>query len=434
MNIIRFTSFLVFIQFLVFTNTSFSQSLYNDYQRSETFFSDDFLDNKNGWPIGFSSDSCTKSKITNENLEITSLCKNIYPILTIAKRIDLTKDFEIEAEIQYFQGEMDNALSLIWGKDESYNRYMFSISGNGYYKVSQYDAQWILIKDWTISDNVNSIGYNKLTVRKIGKQYYLFLNENFVYTFPFIFYKGDQLGFQDNQNTTMKVKALRISYLEKNPKSKLHPAETMPMSNTYDPFRDKRLGASISPLMGFIYPFGEIKDVYKGGWSVLDLMVGYRFLPNLGVEGGMNVSITGIANNKHLTLSVTNGYSNSTVKTKTGTYMSFPYGLKITFPINQLKSRYITIGGGGNYCWESESLNVEGYTNRRTSGYGYYARIAYLKTDKTNKRGGLGFQIRYTVNNVNVSDYYKDFSNGGIVTKSHAIDSRLLFVFELSWL
>ena len=203
-----------FIVFFFSCLISLAQTNYEDYLTYENIFTDDFLNNNAGWPTGLSANGCYSSKIENGAFEITSTCKDAYPSYWIPRSTDITRDFEIETELLFVRGENNNSLSLVWGKDDKYNGLYFGISGNGQYKISQYNGSWINLKDWTASDLVHMTDYNKLTVRKIGTKYYFFLNEKLAMTSDFYPFFGNQIGFQDNRNTTMRVKYLKISYIK----------------------------------------------------------------------------------------------------------------------------------------------------------------------------------------------------------------------------
>ena len=49
-------------------------------------------------------------------MEITSRCKGIYPSYWMTRVIDQTRNFEIETDLLFVQGESDNGISLVWGK------------------------------------------------------------------------------------------------------------------------------------------------------------------------------------------------------------------------------------------------------------------------------------------------------------------------------
>lgn len=192
-----------------------------------------------------SADSCYTGKIENGAFEITSSCKDIYPSYWVTRTIDVTRDFEIEAKILFVKGETDNSISLVWGKDDNYHRFNFGISGNGKYKIFQYNGSWFNLKDWATSETVYKTGYNKLTVRKIDAKYYFFLNEQLVLTYDFYPFFGNQIGFQDNQNTTMRISYLNVSYIRSKSNSNISVASAVPV-NTSSPIKGKLyIGASV---------------------------------------------------------------------------------------------------------------------------------------------------------------------------------------------
>jgi hypothetical protein len=212
------SKFISTVFFSFFFLISFAQTNYEDYLTSDTIFIDNFSNNKNKWPTGLSADSCYNGKIVNGAFELTSTCKDSYPWYYIPRTIDILRDFEIEANILYVKGENDNAISLIWGKDDNGYRFNFGITGNGQYKICRYNGSWFNLKDWTASDLIHKSDYNKLTVRKIDTNYYFFLNEKLVHTCDLYAFFGNQIGFQDNKNTTIRVDYLKVSYLKLNPK------------------------------------------------------------------------------------------------------------------------------------------------------------------------------------------------------------------------
>ena len=207
-----------FISFIFLFMVSYAQNNYGDYLTSENIFIDDFSNNKVGWPTGFSADSSCFSNIGNGAFDITSTRKGTNPFYLITRTIDITRDFEIEAEILYVKGESNNALSLTWGKDPNDHRYNFGISGNGQYIIYQYNGTFSNLKGWTVSDLVHKSDFNKLTVRKINTGYYFFLNEQLVFVSDFYPFFGNLIGFQDNQNTTMRINYLKVSYIKPNPR------------------------------------------------------------------------------------------------------------------------------------------------------------------------------------------------------------------------
>jgi hypothetical protein len=230
---------------------SYAQSKYEDYTVAGNIFSDDFSTDRVGWKTGNSADNCYSSRIENGSLIITSSCKGIYPSFWMSPYIDVSRDFEIEAEIQYAGGESNNAVSLVWGKDENYNRYNFAISGDGHFEIFQYNGSFVNLKNWTVPEVYNKTDFNKLTIRKVASNYYFFLNGKLVHTSEFYPFYSNQIGFQDNQNTTMKVNYLKVSYIK--------PAFQASYSGGSSPYAKVRNPADISSSSSnngiFIQPF-----------------------------------------------------------------------------------------------------------------------------------------------------------------------------------
>jgi hypothetical protein len=417
-----------------FSIASFAQTRYEDYSTSESIFIESFSNNKNSWITGLSADSCYSSKIENGVFEITSTCKDTRPWFCITRTIDITRDFEIEAEILYVQGEDDNSINLIWGKNDDDYKFRFGVSGNGQYRIDKYDGNWINLKNWTISDLVYKSGYNKLTARKIGAQYYFFLNEQLVHTSEFYPLFGNQIGFQDNQNSTMRINYLNVSYLK--PDSKPALSESIQKDRSQS---GELSGFGGSFGMGYIHSMGDIRELWGDGFDI-DILFGYLFIPNFGFECGFNYGLTTIAEDKKIEVNVVDSYGNSSTRaTEGGQYGSFPIGLKYTCPIFSSSKYFLTIGGGGEYYFENEwgMDDVTDYTSRGSSGFGYYAKISFtcLEDVGLGDYFGWGIQIKYISNHADVSDFYKNYGfNGETVSKSHVSDGRLILVLEMIWL
>lgn len=413
-----YKTLLILILLFVLIPFSFSQNLYEDFIPSKTILSDDFKRDDNKWST--TSDSCYKKAIGNNVLEISSTCTDFHPIFSLTKDMDMLKDFELEAEIQFVHGEDDNALSLMWGKEEgTSNRCIFAISGNGHYMIAQFSGTWNNIKEWTFSDIVRKTDFNKLTVRKIKNQYYFFLNEQLVASSPFYAFTGRQTGFQVNQNTTMRVRNFNASYLKP---LKPEVAETSNNNNKIL-LKEKRWGGSISPLMGYMHSVGETGNRWKGGWNIIDGFVGYRFLPNMGIEAGVNVAYIKMDESNQVSVTVTDGYNDWDEKIDKAVYISCPLGLKVTFPVSRSGKNFLTIGGGGSYVHKANSTNIGGFEPFRSNGFGYYARIAYFIKAGSGNNEGMDFQIRY------ITDYYEGVWSP---PSTHVMDGMLLFTIDVA--
>lgn len=210
------------ILLLTTVTIGYSQYAYTDYVPSydAAIFSDDFSTNSYGWYEG-TEENCRIYDLKPGYLELESKCTGSYTTMNFNNNsgftINTTRDFEIEISIYAFSGEDNNSHSLGWGKDpQKDDRYSFGISRNGQYVISKYsNGNWSYIKEWTTSSEINTQGYNKMTIRKIGSYHYFFINEVFVHSAPFEPFFGQRLSMQCNQNSVGRFDNLHIRYIQK---------------------------------------------------------------------------------------------------------------------------------------------------------------------------------------------------------------------------
>ncbi len=129
--------------------------------------------------------------------------------------IDERKDFEIEAAITYVKEKRrTEAAALTWGRS-SKGCFYLAFEGNEYRATMWTDRKGEEeITEWTKTPLLKQGNYNKLTIRKVGSTYYLFINEGLVHTMAKTKkFFGDNIGFMTNG--IIHVDYLRVSYLEK---------------------------------------------------------------------------------------------------------------------------------------------------------------------------------------------------------------------------
>ncbi|MBU1009977.1 MAG: caspase family protein [Bacteroidetes bacterium] len=196
-----------------------SQSNFGDYTIpvSGSLYFEDFLGtNPTGWTLG-TFENCRTYSIGNGYFEVQSVCNsNAGYNINNPNAIDQNRDFEIETNILFVAGEDNNGNGVWWGKDlNDWKGFAFLFTANGSFKVSRYNSVWSDLREWTISDLIRKNAYNKLTVRKISTMYYFFINEGLVFSCPFQPFYGQALNLHCNQNSTIRVDYLRVSYLER---------------------------------------------------------------------------------------------------------------------------------------------------------------------------------------------------------------------------
>lgn len=179
---------------------------------------------------------------------------------------------------------------------------------------------------------------------------------------------------------------------------------------------------------GFIGIDGQMNRVWTNGYEI-ELDLGYRFKPDIGIETGGIIGFTGTAENLKITASGIDQYGDEeTGSTEGGLFIAFPLGL--TFSWQVPSTNYVLMAGGGaDFDFESEQGlgDVPGYRPRSTAGFGYYLEGgAYICAgDGTMK---LGIRFRFMDNNSGV----KDFATAafGNASKRTADDIRYMMVIE----
>ena len=72
----------------------------------------------------------------------------------------------------------------------------FFFTANGQITIDKFEAgKFSDFLPFTQIKNLNLYTYNKLTVRKVEKTYYFFLNEQLVHKMPFEPFFGNEVGF-----------------------------------------------------------------------------------------------------------------------------------------------------------------------------------------------------------------------------------------------
>ena len=138
------------------------------------------------------------------------------------KKIDQTKDFQIEATMKFVSGQDNSGNGIIWGKTNYNwdNFYNFSFSGNGSYAIGKkVNGDWNnSIVPWTATSYLKKSDYNKLTIRKAGNQYYFFINENLVHKCLFESFYGDENCLYVNTNSKLYISNIALTYFNGNTK------------------------------------------------------------------------------------------------------------------------------------------------------------------------------------------------------------------------
>lgn len=211
----KYNKTILFLAFFCAIFDLIGQSNFSDYSYSdkEDLFYDSFNDNSNYWMIGEKTYGIGKIASGYYNWTAKS---NYTATTTQNVKIDTERDFQIETRFTRLSGENKSTLqSLLWGCASSKKNY-FGFTADGSFRISWYDgSKYHAYKDWATSTSLNKNTYNKLTIRKVGKKMYFFINETRVYSMSFKPFFGDNIGFQAPKTAALKIAYIRVSYLKK---------------------------------------------------------------------------------------------------------------------------------------------------------------------------------------------------------------------------
>lgn len=215
MKKIQLSACIIFLN-LIFLS-SHAQLQYSDYSKSnkEYVFEENFNNNSRTWKVG------------NESEREFTIAGGYYTLENYAEKakltyrpadFDETNDFEIETSMKYIYGEDLTSHALLWANGNSMD-YGFYFTAAGSYKIAYYDGSYKDIVDFTQTSALKRGEFNKFTVRKVGNQYYFFINEIFIYQTDFRDFFGKQIGFQVSSKSKIQIDYVKVAYLKGKSKS-----------------------------------------------------------------------------------------------------------------------------------------------------------------------------------------------------------------------
>jgi len=185
----------------------------------ENVLTEYFTDNKNGWPVGETTEKNISVANSFYNFE-HKLAKGGWAI-NIPKTIDTSRDFEIKTNIKKVSGVTNYSYGLQWGK-EGTNSFRFYLTGNGYYKVVRVvNNKEEVIKKFTLSSAIKkgNGATNTLRLVKQGDHYKFYVNGTYVTQTNFESFYGHRLGFVAFNKQKIAVDNIYIKYLKKSNKT-----------------------------------------------------------------------------------------------------------------------------------------------------------------------------------------------------------------------
>lgn len=196
-------------------------SQYNDFtdREHENIFSESFSTNDYGWEVGV-FEQCRMHIWQPGFYQLKSTCSGHSAGVTLNADqtfIDQKRNFEIEFTAMQIHGDQNDAIGLSWGQANQ-QKYFFAFSEKGEFVIAHNSKRkWEYWVPWSRFEGIRRNTYNKLTIRKVDRNYYFFINEMLVHTHAFTPFFGEQLSFQSMQNAAIGVDQIDISYLIRDP-------------------------------------------------------------------------------------------------------------------------------------------------------------------------------------------------------------------------
>jgi hypothetical protein len=235
-------------------------------------FTDSFDDNSNNW---FLDNLWIKGSVAGGYYNLD--CKNYQRATGLSYhtiRIEPGRDYEIEAAIKTIRGTG----GLAFGINSKLDHYRIEISDNNKLTIFR-NTPSKEENEKIFSRSVNAVvqgSYNKITLRKVNDNLFLFINENLIGTYNSVKPEGDQIGFNVGLNSSISIDYLAVSYLpgktgpltasreiqknseiksqSENPPSNVPPVSAAAVNSKIN--EPVASGVSSSPLVNWVSPSG----------------------------------------------------------------------------------------------------------------------------------------------------------------------------------
>ena len=177
---------------------------------SKNIFTEDFTDNSLKWFEG--NDDEMYAEVKNGYYYFQHKEEDGSYFLWNYVELIPEKDFEISTTITHTGGVNDYGYGLVWGMEDLGNLYSFNISDNGYYRYGKYvNDEWEILIGWTESDLLRSYNAtNTLTVEKKFSQYNFYINGEWVDSYTFEPFFGNNIGYVIYKDQMIKIDDLVV--------------------------------------------------------------------------------------------------------------------------------------------------------------------------------------------------------------------------------
>ena len=204
---------LIFVSLLIVQAYKITaQQSYSDILPSgkTAIFKESFDSNNNKWVL---DNLWLKGNVVNGYYDI--VCKNYQKSTGLSYKtflIDKEKDYEIEAVVNTLKGSGGLAFGIT-GKNEHYRIDISYKNTLVILKNTPSKGMNEKLLSGYLNSGIKAGSFNKITIRKLKDNFYIFLNEAFIGRFTNFKPEGDQIGFNVGLNSEISVDYLIISYL-----------------------------------------------------------------------------------------------------------------------------------------------------------------------------------------------------------------------------
>ena len=119
-----------------------------------------------------------------------------------------SKNYSITASFLKLKGIDDNGYGLVWGSMDANNEFEFVISGNGQFKIIQWEqGNKTELVPWTYSSEINKWDFSKniLCIKNVNKVLKFYINETYIAAVEEMPTFGNRVGFVLNENIQVEI-------------------------------------------------------------------------------------------------------------------------------------------------------------------------------------------------------------------------------------
>ena len=175
---------------------------------------DDFSSNKNNWAESDNEDATLQIRNDRYNFEHKRTSGGWSTTKVV--NIDENKEFEIESKFLKISGIQNNGYGFVFGRKDSNNQFVFTITANGSYSIDQYvDGKYTAIKKWTKSEHIKKGNYanNTLKIKKERGFIKFYVNDRYLTLYTHKPFMGKRLGFVIYNNQKIAINNLKVKYI-----------------------------------------------------------------------------------------------------------------------------------------------------------------------------------------------------------------------------